>query len=323
MPAVENVLPGELNVHVRVHEIAAGQSVVPCWSFVTEGMKAVGQQEMVFTLRRSEQEGPEDYPQTVLDLLRNVFELAKSGEYVEAGGWTEFQALYFLGRADVSGLVYLPAQEVQGLELSPDCLLAMMLVGDELMAVQSFGATRVAAILGNAFRFYPWPPWFDRTRASLVALREMEKASLLATLPRGSMFHCARVRKQQENIVLSLLPQARSEIPLLLDQVPREQPLAMLTNLDPDANGCLVWQPGQTGAAGIAPERSDGSRPAGAFLAFVPAQEHNQGQIFEDGFTMSLTTPAWNVVREALKAGRPLHVPGAPGWFSLSVEWVS
>jgi hypothetical protein len=323
MPAVEQVLPGELTVHVRVHEVATAQGAVPCWSFITEGMKALRQQEVVFTLRRNEQEGPDDYPPAVPDLFRSVFELAKNGEYVEAGGWTEFQALYFLGRADVAGLLYLPAQEVPGLELPPDCLLATMLVGDELMAVQSFGPMRVAALLGNAFRFYPWPAWFDRTRASVVALREMEQSSLLATLPRGSLYHCARVRKQQENIVLSLLPEARAEIPLLLDQVPREQPLAMLTNLDPEANGCLVWQPGQSGAAGIAPENSDGSRPSGAFLAFVPAQEHNQGQIFEDGFTMSLTAAAWNVVREGLKAAHPLHVPGSPGWFSLSVEWVS
>jgi hypothetical protein len=74
----------------------------------------------------------------------------------------------------------------------------------------------------------------------------------------------------------------------------------LLTDIDPSANGCLVWEPGQHQPEAITPPGSDGSRLCGCFAMFVPGQAENDVQVFEDGIALMLTDDAWAEIRQAL-----------------------
>lgn len=68
-PVTLNVLPGKLAVRVYLHSIDCSLGQLRCWSYVTEGLAAHGQKEIVFTLRRRDSEGDEEFPRQVPDFF--------------------------------------------------------------------------------------------------------------------------------------------------------------------------------------------------------------------------------------------------------------
>ena len=95
-------------------------------------------------------------------------------------------------------------------------------------------------------------------------------------------------------------PDAATHLRTSLADLAADTPLALLTDFDQGANGCLVWEPGQSGLAAITPPGSDGSRMCGCFALFVPAQPANDVRLVEDGIALMLTADSWARVREAL-----------------------
>jgi hypothetical protein len=102
--------------------------------------------------------------------------------------------------------------------------------------------------------------------------------------------------------------------------LPTNVPVALLTDLEQNADACLVWEAGQTEPAAITPPGSQGSRVAGCFVLFCPEQDVDGGQILEDGFVVTLTTASWETVRRALVEGRSLSLPATGKGFSISIE---
>jgi hypothetical protein len=197
-------------------------------------------------------------------------------------------------------------------------LTALLVTADELRAVRTFGPTRVLARMGQAATHYPFPPWGDRRRRGVAMDRTFE-VSALAKLPRASA-QDVRATLHGDRIVVSAL---RAEPPAWQDrlaQLPDGVPLALLTALDPTANGCLVWVPGQKEPEAIIPTGSDASRVCGCFLALFADQPANTGKILEDGFAMQLTGEAWQALRRALIEGEELTLPGTDG-MSFALTW--
>jgi hypothetical protein len=95
----------------------------------------------------------------------------------------------------------------------------------------------------------------------------------------------------------------------------------MLTALDPTANGCLVWVPGQKGPEAIVPPGSDGTRLCGCFIVFIAEQPANGGKILEDGFAMELTRDAWQAIRSALVDGNELSIPATGDAIAFALTW--
>jgi hypothetical protein len=203
--------------------------------------------------------------------------------------------------------------------LPGSCLTALLVTADELRAVRAFGCTRVLALMGQASRCYPFPPWTDPRRRALSLERTFE-ASLLSGMP------CLSVRdvyvgKKDDQITVSALRSEQASWLAWLAQVPETTPLALLTAFDPSANGCLTWVPGQKELTAITPPGSDGSRLCGSFIAFVPEQSTNGGGFLEDGFAMLLTTDAWRAIRRALVDGKELSIPGSDKQRSFALTW--
>ena len=316
------VIPGKLMVRIFVHPVKAGEQTIPCWSYLTDGLWAQKQKEIIFTLQRDKKQKPEDYPRELLGLFATIFHYAERGQLVDVGDTTLFGETGFLGRRDIRGIGYVEPEGFPGVETGGKPLLAgILLKNDEAQIAWDLGLTRITALLGMKYHYYPCPLWSDLKREPVASLQEMEK-SVLGKIARVAVR--ASYYEQGNHIFLSLQPSSRAKLQEFLSKLPPDGPLALRTQPDPVANACLVWKFGQGQPMAITPPESDGSRKTGAFLAFVPDQEANEIQTVEDGFSLFLTASDWRKIREGLLSGTDVLVPptGTSG-ASLSIQWAN
>jgi hypothetical protein len=314
------VIPDKLSVKVFVHDIINEGETIPCWSYVTDGFVAQHQKEIIFTLRRESGQNSEDYPRGFLELFATFFRYAKRGQLVDVGDSALFSGAEFLGDKDIHGIGYVEPQDLLGIETGDIPLLAAILLkGDEAQIAWDLGLTRVTALIGMKYRYYPCAIWSDLKRGPVVSLHNMYK-SLLGQIARVGVR--ASYYEEQNHIYLSIPPSERLELQEFLGGLPATKPVALRTRPDCRANACLVWRPGQDQPMAITPPDSDGSRKTGAFLAFVPEQNANEVRRAEDGFFLFLTNSDWQRIRQALVSGSDVFIPpsGEAG-ASISVEW--
>jgi Domain of unknown function (DUF3480) len=315
------VVPGKLSVKIFLHDITFEGQTIPCWSYVTDGFAAQHQKETVLTLRREIGQKPDDYPRGILELFAALFPNIGPGQSVEAGDLALFGEAEFLADKDVRGIGYVEPQGLLGVETSDAPLLAAILLkGDEAQIAWNFGLTRVTALIGMKYRYYPCPIWSDLERESLISLREMNN-SLLRQISRVGVR--ASYYEEENHIYLSVPPSEQPELQESLDRLPPTKPVALRTRPDPRANACLVWRPGQNQMMAITRPNSNGSRMTGAFLAFLPEQNVNEVRNSEDGFVFFLTSSDWQKVREALRSGSDVFIPPREtAGASISIQWM-
>lgn len=280
---------------------------------------------------RSE-EKPPDYPRDVLAFFRQLHDSAKAGQVVDVGGISEFKAGGLLGDPNFMAMTYIhvgggdPTRVDPKKDSSRDAeeaarpqLAAIALTGDELAALKTYGLTRVMASLGNQYRYYPCPYWVERGRASSIT-KVSNESSILAKMPRLAV-PGIRVLLQSDLLTVRLPRSARDPLRQLAADLRKDLPLALLTELDPEATGCLIWHAGADGLQAITSEGGDGSLLTGAFVALVPGQSQDTVDSVEDGFKVSLTNASFERLRKTLKAGTALSLPGRPGQPRLELQW--
>jgi hypothetical protein len=359
LPGWFELIPSKLSVRVYRHDIDILNGFVSCLSFVTDGLWAHGQKELILTLRCSESDelaalfdaaAPFSYNvhQYIFSFFLEVYRFAEQGQLVYEGDCSWFGSQGFLGSSDWAAVVYIHPQQLEGVEVSYPLLAVILLTTEEFEVYKSFGLTRIMSHLGRAYVYYPCPPWSERSRASVISMREMQ-GSILGRMPllsvRGggvSAYHEARPKSIQQSpqsgrylqqqivhwsdntaqITLRLLPQAGESLHRQLAQCPPDTVVAVQTELDPAANACLVWQAGQTNSFAITPPNSNGSCLGGCFIAFAPQQASNSAQILEDGFVILLTDASWIAVKAALESGSPIFVPATSEGANFSLEWI-
>src|SRR5579871_6245186 len=169
LPVYFEAVPDELAVRVYHHAVltkAGGE--VPCWSYVTDGLRRHGQQELVFTLRR--RPGESQIPQDPLDFFTRVYRQLGTGNKLEAGGFSRYRRPGgFLGRAGTVGLIYVPAAPMRGVNYADRPLSALLLAPGEVEWVAARGNYRVLSLLGQWQHHYPWPPWNERDRPAVLS----------------------------------------------------------------------------------------------------------------------------------------------------------
>jgi hypothetical protein len=307
---------GEASVALYAHDVGPADQPVPCWSYVSEGLAAFGQREIMFTLRRAPGEALP--PGDGIGLLESVARLAKGGKLVDPGGLTEFGPRGFLGNASLRGLVYAPAKPTADVRVPPDALAAVALFGDELEAVKRYGATRVLARLGRATTFFPFPPWSERARQPVAgALASVLEPVGGLTLPDAS------VSIEGDTIFVRLLPTCAPLLAKAFEALPDDRPIALHVGLAPGASACLVWSPGQTAPEAISMPGADGSRIGACYLGLVPQPNADEVRLFEDGVMALVTDKPWASLRAALASGKPFRLARGGGHYDLVVEWIA
>src|SRR6266478_4318319 len=177
-PQSVDVIPGRLKLSIFLHEIECEKEIFSCWSYVTDGLVAQKQKEIIFTLRRDPGQKPEDYPRELLDLFATFFHYAERGQLVDVGQSTLFGETGLGGDRDFRGIGYIEPQGFPGVETKGVPLLAgILLKNDEAQVAWGLGLTRVTALLGMKYRYYPCPTWSDLKREPVASLKAMEKVT--------------------------------------------------------------------------------------------------------------------------------------------------
>jgi len=304
-----DLAPARATVRVFAHELRANR-VVPCFSYVTNGLRAFGQKEIVLTLVRPQNAEIQHAPRDPLALLRTIAGLAQQGRLVDEGGITEVGDTGLFGRPHIRGVAYQTAWPMDGVTLPPECLAAIALVGPEMEIAKRFGALRILSRLGRANGFFPTAPWCELDRAPLASADEK---SILENVARVHIGGASAVLAN-DRVVVRLPHSARSQFESL---PPLEIALTIFTTLDAHADACLVWTPGQKAPEAISAPRSKGLI-SGCFALFVPQQSSDGANPFEDGFAVTLTDQTWTVVRHALSSETNATIAGNR---PLSIEW--
>jgi hypothetical protein len=79
---------GALHARVVAHTVETPVESVPCWTYVTDGLLAVGQKELTLTVAR--EAGENSPPPSPFGFFETAWELAKSGRIVDVGDFTKF-----------------------------------------------------------------------------------------------------------------------------------------------------------------------------------------------------------------------------------------
>jgi hypothetical protein len=280
-------------------------------------MAAHGQKELVITLRQEEsmaQRG--ESPDFVLPLIGSIFDLAKQGRPVAAGGYTSLTLADDRQKVGIPfHMLYLDPISLPGIPLPTPALTVRFMSHEEYKVYLTFGRMRLVASWAQHYRYVPCPPWSEMP-APKVASLERFKASILN---KSARMHAqwSTVNLEGQEIVLRLQAVVREVLPVQLKRIPPAQPLALLPGLNPRADAGLAWIPEQNQTTMNVAPGSRLARVAGCFILFVPGQQAATARVFEDGFAVLLPTDTWVEVREAMLAGQPMTVPTAEKQFRL------
>lgn len=331
VPAYHEVVFEELSVRVFAHDFFQDAASFPCWSYVTDGMRRHGQKEFVFTLKRRGEEAVEDYPHDPLRLFASIYSLATQGKKVEINEFTQFKLPGgFLDCNDLVAVAYIPSEKLPGVNYAENPLAAILFLRDEAELLPTLGSYRVLTRLGQAQSYYPTPPWSDRDRPRMLKKSEMGH-SILGRVP-VAYVPWGRVRlvlaegeansTAGDKLTLRLNATATHSLRDLLNQVPKHSPFAWILPPAEDADARLVWRPEMTGVEAIVPPDSRGAIQTGGYIAFIPNEEQPEGgQIFEDGFVLTLRRQTMAKLREALTRAERLDINPSPDRLRFALHW--
>lgn len=294
------IAPG-VTVRVLAHELAVGDGAVPCWTYVSRGLASSGQREIVHTLRRAPDETTA--PADPLSMLRAIAGLAQRGQLVGSGGFTGVNPSGLFAARGWSGWIYANAQPLPGIPVPPRALCALAVTADELALAMRLGAPRITARLGEATRYYPFPPWSER-HASVARADEPSVVGGGIPVLGGLDVTATQVG---EHVRVRVTAEASRALAAAFAKLPADAPWMVPTDRDEIADARLIWRPGQTSPAAISAP-GGGARLGGNFFLAVPQQAHDDVRMIEDGFAALLTDACAARLRDALAAHEPLHV---------------
>lgn len=303
------LIPEKLLVKLYEHTLETAQGAILCLTYVTEGLKALGQNEMAFTI--SGHGAGEEPPPEPFYFFQIIYSLTEKGSTVDVGGITQLDRDLFPGKPAV---IYGPPRMIRGIDIPADALTLVLVTARELEVANAFGQLRLLALLGKAHRYFPFPVWTDIQRGELPQVAGM-KSSILASMPRIG-FLKAYVAKEGNRV--KFYPHSPYVFP---GEAPPDGPFAFLTRLSPGADSCLVWAPGQKGPEAISGLERTADRLGGCFLMVSHTPENNIGGIIEDGFYFIFDDENWQAFKSALADEKPFSASTDDGSLQFALDW--
>jgi hypothetical protein len=316
-PTTVEVIPEQLSVKVFSHSVENVPGAF--WSFVSVGLKAYGQREIALTLLRRRDEPESALPRAPFAFFAQVLQLAQQHQPVGPGEWSEFGPAGFLA-PNIRGLAYATAQPIRGVDMPTDALAGILLNSIEMEVAKACGVYRVLSRLGQAASAYPFPFWCDRDRPNLVP-EGADHASMLQKVARIRIKGVS-LRSQDQKLTMLVPLTASKEFEQALEQVPPGVGLAFLAEPAHDANGWLVWVPGQKEPAAITPPGSNGSRLTGFHLVVAPGVDADSVRIGEDGFWMLMRAESWERFKKALQGQGRFELPAVGDSMGFELTWI-
>jgi hypothetical protein len=286
-----------MGVRVSRLPMFASAGCIACWSFVSSGLMRAGHREVVLTLRREPDEV--ELPVAVVgSYFASLLAFAEQGSMVQEWGISAFDEAPFWGRR---GVIYAPALNLS-LELPTDVLAAIIVENDELSFAERFGPSRVMALLGLSTHYYPWPPWFDRSRKPMP-VRASVLQGILSRMPVLSVTQ-GWVSREGRRVTINMPLPLAAKLAKALPQLPTNA-VAFTFAIDPQADSCMVFT--GEGAGLIATLGSLTERNALVLWAIVRDAEADELRYVEDGVLLLQRPASWVELERALIEGRPFH----------------
>lgn len=311
LPHRAEVVPGKLYVTVYAHDIKTSGTKVHCWSFVSEGLERQGQHEIVFSLRRPRGKTWEDFSQEILGMFEGFYANAEQGNRVEAydGSIMATDAL-FLANKSTWGLIYIPAEMFDGVEVPFEALSAVLIKGDEVEVMAKSSALRLASMLGAEYEYYPCPPWSDPSRKPVVSTKQFGKSVLSkVTQARTPGLMVSRVGTDEISMIsLGIEGSAAPALGAFLAGLPERGAVALMANPAPEATMRYSWMP-DVGKTGVIFAKY-GLWVTGSFALLVFGEGvEDKGKILEDGISLFLGPSSWNKLKTSIASLQPAKIP--------------
>lgn len=317
LPHRAEIVPGKLYAHVYAHTVPNGEEKIPCWSFVSEGLASVGQHEMVFTLRRPRGKSWSDFSKDAFTIFEVILGQAEKGSKIEAYNGMTFTANgTFLGLKGDLGLLFVPAEMFDGVEVPFQTLAAVLAVGAEVEVMSRYSGLRLASMLGAASRYYPCPPWTEIGRKPVVSAKHVGKSFL----DKFEVRHRSgvSVRKTmipgtsgRELIALRVEGASLQGLNAFLAGQPVPGMFALMTEPDPEASVRFAWLPAAGKTAAIYSQM--GLWITGSYVAFIVGDDLEEvGNQVEDGIALVMSPATWARVRASIASAIPDTVPVGP-----------
>ncbi len=299
-------------IHEYRHVVRAVGGPIAARTYITEGLAALGADEIRATVPRA---WDEDASGVAFGTLATLGRLAAEGQPARLGGFTGFESSGLANGKPV-GITYARGTPVPGMAGAQSALVAVLLHPEELELAKRGLAMRVLGHLAARARVFPYPACWELRDAPVFRVAD-QAASLLEKMPCASLGD-VRVTASEEpspegepaaTIVVSLPPGASERAKELWSDASLRT-LALLARLAPSADGQAIWVPGaaERTATGIGT-----SMPRRLGLAFVMLVGSGDApaelRYIEDGVGLLLSEAALDEVREALLAGNELTLP--------------
>jgi hypothetical protein len=317
LPHRAEVVPGVLYVTVYAHDIPNGDVKVPCWSFVSEGFERAGQHEIVFTLKRPRGRKWQDYSKDLFGLYGMILAHAGDGGKIEPYATLDIELTEdgtFLGQKGPLGMICIPAEMFDGVEVPFQALAAVLIRDDEIEAAKKSSALRIASILGMTYRYYPCPPWSELGRKPVVSAKQFAKSFLqkLEVQPAGGVSvrssAASAGKPGKKSVVLRVEGSSLQGLNALLGARPVPDMFALMTEPDPDATMRYAWRPAEDQTGVIFANM--GPWITGSYVAFVVGEGlEERGDEVEDGIVLGLRPATFARIKAALASGKPASIP--------------
>lgn len=315
------LVPDVLNATVLLSSFSMAEEDLICWTYASSGLKKAGQKELLLSIRKQVSDSVADFPQAPLEFFKTVLQHSLRQEYIDIGSISDFGESGFL-TSRFCGAAYVRSQSMGDWFPPQESLATVLLTEDELKATQIAGLTRVLALLGKSYLHYPCPVWNDLEREPVVTPESLQSMadSFISQMPR-ILVRDTGVSAADKVIDLQLPLSARHYFKQLVD-LDKESPLLVLTDFDERADAVLVYQTDKKASPlAISAPGTKGSRIAGSFICFAPAQSNDHGMIIEDGFAVSLRAESWEELRASLVNGSPFYLSRQEDGYDFRLSW--
>ncbi|XP_074611326.1 zinc finger FYVE domain-containing protein 9-like isoform X1 [Acropora palmata] len=307
-----------------------------CWCFVSEGMGAANQEEMVVLLECLKKEAM--IPKDVLSHFNTAFAYAKQGHTVSELGYTIF-GQPFLGSSDNAGFLYFKPtyQCLKNLPLpATPYVVGILIKRLETPWAQLF-PLRLQLRLGAEYRYYPCPLFSSRSRSAVYGEVGHTIMNLLADF-KNFQYTLARVTglviHMKEKTTLVRLPQDRYDEVLKILNASDEHVMAMGANFSLKADSHLVCIQSEQGykTQAINIQNQPRKVTGASFIVFSGALKTSSPfmakvNIVEDGIMVQLMPEVITKLRNSLKEMKDYTIttgiPGGGAEEQVVIEWVS
>lgn len=316
-PIKLELVPKRLVVSIYQHKLLGRGSHIPCWIFVTEGMRVFKQKELVLVIRIEDAEDFKKFPKPPIQLFMHLFKAVAQKKRFHIGGVTPLGEKGFMGFAGI-GYTHelIPSKELQ---LPMPHLSCIFLTKEELMAARTLGLTRVLARMGfeqNRFPIYPW----NEMKRSGLPMHAVIKQSEFKGVPIINVDYCSVNLVNGETVSLVLAPIAQAQLAKFIKDNNNPRQFGLITQLYSYHEGALAWLPLKEQVEMNLHPDSDGELIAGGFALFR-RDEHSGASMLEDGFSIKLDEEGWTSFRNALIGKQNLQIAAKGSDMGFQLIW--